>query len=106
MLTASVGLGMVVALAAVICDRTFGISFFRRRTCHFGLDHRSQRPRTKLLVKHRNLLDILRGGSTVESPLGNEENATIEEVLYLPGLLDVHVQVSDHVRGMSTSTVQ
>jgi hypothetical protein len=96
MLTTSVGL--VSALVASICDGTFGAAFFGRRPCRFGLERYSPRPRMTLLSNQRNVFEALRGGATVESPLRNEENAAVEEVLYLPGMLDVLLQHSDHVR--------
>jgi hypothetical protein len=93
----SASFGLVVALASTFCDRALGAAFFQRSTFRFVLDHHSQRPSMKIWSKHRNLLETLRGGSTDESPSENEENPDVEEVLYLPGLLDVHIQLSQHV---------
>jgi hypothetical protein len=97
MLTASVGL--IVVLAVTFCDRTFGAAFFQGRVQpFFGLEQYSQRPRMELLSKEKNMFETLRGGSNVESPSENEDSTPVEDILYLPGLLEVLVQHSDHVR--------
>ncbi|KAL3904403.1 MAG: hypothetical protein SGILL_010083, partial [Bacillariaceae sp.] len=50
---------------------------------------------------------IPRGGETVaqEAPEDSDESAAVEEVLYLPGLLDVELTHSDHPTAVSDSTI-
>ena len=84
MLTRSVGL--VVALAATACDRTFGAAFFQKQKCTLSSEHLSH-PKWPTIPSKlaRNLLGVPRGGSTAALPTEDEEKEAVEEILYLPG---------------------
>ncbi|KAG7355471.1 cell division cycle protein 48 [Nitzschia inconspicua] len=105
MLKLSVGLAL--AMGASCCHQSFGAAFFPKRTCTTGLLHHNDPHENRMVVSSRvrRLLEVLRGGSGTEEPSEEQEQAAIEEVLYLPGLLDVNLIRSDHPSALSDSTI-
>jgi hypothetical protein len=95
----SSAVGLALVLATTICDRTFGAAFFRKSTVvsgHVKSPLWTGKMETISQRNHYYYFQIPRGGSTATEP--DETAAAIEEVLYLPGLLQVQLKHSDNVR--------
>jgi hypothetical protein len=94
----SSAVGLALVLATTICDRAFGAAFFRKSTVVSGHVKSPLWTGKMETISQRNhyLFQIPRGGSTATEP--DETAAAIEEVLYLPGLLQVQLKHSDNVR--------